>query len=216
MMGLYYGGVNAITSVFNDIASIDFDATLDELHEWKNEVTQNPVETGSPITDHIIEKPDKLRLQGVITNSPLRGEFAGQYFGGDTSSPRIQTAFEAIRALHLARDTVVVYTKHAIYLNMAIESVSIPRNAQIGEEVQFTMELVNIRLVCTQMVTMPPGISPKKTAKSDTKTAKKAEPQKSTGKAETDNLLKKYPAPNESILSSAGGKVANAAKAIFK
>lgn len=178
MIGLYYGGPNFSTSVFSGIASLDFDATLDELHEWKSEVTQNPVETGSPITDHVIEKPDKLRLQGVITNSPLRGELAGQYFGGDTQSPRIQTAFDAIRALHKAREVVIVYTKHAVYDNMVIESVSIPRNAQIGEEIQFTMELVNIRLVSTQMVTTPPGISAKKKAST---VGKKAEPQKTAG-----------------------------------
>lgn len=201
MIGFYYGGPNSSTKVFG-IQSLDFDATLDELHEWKNEVTQNPVETGSPISDHVIEKPDKLRLQGVITNSPLRGEFAGQYFGGDTESPRIQTAFEAIRELHKARDVVVVYTKHAIYTDMVIESVSIPRNAQIGEEIQFTMELVNIRLVATQMVTLPPGISSKKTAKSNTAIGNKTEPQKSQGNKETDNLLKKYTVKSQSILSS--------------
>lgn len=201
MIGFYYGGPNSSTKVFG-IQSLDFDATLDELHEWKNEVTQNPVETGSPITDHVIEKPDKLRLQGVITNSPLRGEFAGQYFGGDTQSPRIQTAFEAIRELHKARDVVVVYTKHAIYTDMVIESVSIPRNAQIGEEMQFTMELVNIRLVATQLVTLPPGINAKKTAKSNTAISNKTEAQKSQGNKEADNLLKKYPVKSQSILSS--------------
>jgi len=203
MIGFYYGGPNASTKVFGGIASLDFDATLDELHEWKNEVTQNPVETGSPITDHIIEKPDKLRLQGVITNSPLRGEFAGQYFGGDTESPRIQTAFDAIRELHKSRDVIVVYTKHAIYTDMAIESVSIPRNAQIGEEVQFTMELVNIRFVNTQMVTLPPGISPKKAAKAGGAagaTAKKSEPQKAAGKTETKE-------PSKSIAASAADSV---------
>lgn len=191
MIGFYYGGPNSGTKLFSSIASLDFDATLDEQHEWKNEVTQNPVETGSPVTDHIIERPDKLRLQGVITNSPLRGEFAGQYFGGDTESPRIQTTFEAIRALKQSKEVIVVYTKHAIYTDMAIESVSIPRNAQIGEEIQFTMELVNIRFVSTQMVTLPPGISAKKTAKSGGAagaTAKKAEPQKSTGQAMPRNL----------------------------
>lgn len=186
MIGFYYGGPNSSTKVFG-IQSLDFDATLDELHEWKNEVTQNPVETGSPITDHVIEKPDKLRLQGVITNSPLRGEFAGQYFGGETESPRIQTAFEAIRELHKKRDVVVVYTKHAIYTDMVIESVSIPRNAQIGEEIQFTMELVNIRLVATQMVDLPPGISAKKTAST---VGKKAEAQKSSGKKMLDENYK--------------------------
>jgi hypothetical protein len=97
-----------------------------------------------------------------------------------------------------------VYTKHAVYTSMVIESVSIPRNAQLGEEIQFTMELVNVRLVSTQLVTLPPGISPKKTAKASGAVAKKAEPQKAAGQKETDNLLKKYPKPEEynSILKS--------------
>lgn len=201
MIGFYYGGPNASTKLFGSIASLDFDATLDELHDWENEVTQNPVETGSPITDHIIEKADKLRLQGVITNSPLRGEFAGQYFGGETASPRIQTAFDAIRSLKQSKEVIVAYTKHVIYTDMVIKSVSIPRNAQIGEEVQFTMELVNIRFVRTQIVKLPPGISAKKTAKSDSAIGKKTEPQK-LGGLQASDLAKKYPAPKQSILAS--------------
>jgi len=189
MIGFYYGGPTSSTKVFGGIASIDFDATLDELHDWRNEVTQNPVESGSPVTDHVIERPDRLKLTGTITNSPLRGEFAGQYFGGDNESPRIQTAFDAIRELFKSRDVVVVYTKHAIYTDMVIESVSIPRNAQIGEEVQFTMELVNVRFVDTQLVKLPPGIS----AKNDKKAGnlgKKAEPQKTAGQKMLDENYK--------------------------
>ena len=184
MIGFYYSGQNSGTKVFGGITSIDFDATLDELHDWRNEVTQNPVESGSPVTDHVIEKSDKLKLTGTITNSPLRGEFAGQYFGGDNESPRIQTAFDAIRELFKSRDVVVVYTKHAIYTDMVIESVSIPRNAQIGEEVQFTMELVNVRFVETQLVKLPPGIGKKNNL------AKKTDAQKAAGNKMLDENYK--------------------------
>ena len=197
MIGFYYG--NAGTKLFG-IQSIDLDATLEELHDWATEVTTNPVETGAPIADHVIEKPDKLRLNGLITNSPLHGELAGQYFGGDTESPRIQTAFEAIYELIKKREAIVVYTKHAIYTDMIIQSVSIPRNSAIGEAIEFTMELVHVRFVSTQMVTVPPGISKKKSAST---VGRKAEPQKTAGKSANDDLLKKYPAPNQSLASRA-------------
>lgn len=183
MIGFYYG--NAGTKLFG-IQSIDFDATLEEVHDWSAEVTTNPVENGAPVADHVIEKPDKLRLTGLITNSPLHGELAGQYFGGDTQSPRIQTAFEAIYELVKKREAIVVYTKHAIYTDMIIQSVNIPRNASIGESIEFTMELVHVRFVSTQMVTVPPGISQKKTAKSTDAVAKKAEPQKTAGQVALD------------------------------
>ena len=187
MIGLYFGGNSWGTKVFSDLMSIDFDATLDELHEWKNEVTQNPVETGSPIADHVIEKPDKLRLQGVITNSPLRGPDAGKYFGGQIEVDRVQDKFETIYILFKQKEKIIVYTKHKIYTDMVIESVSIPRNAQIGEEIQFTMELVNIRLVATQLVTLPPGISAKKAAST---VGKKVEPQKAAGQKMLDQNYK--------------------------
>lgn len=190
MIGIYYGGLILDDTRVIGIHSLDFDATLDEVHDWKNEVTQNPVEEGSPVTDHVIEKSDKLRLTGVITNSPLRGEFAGQYFGGENESPRIQTTFDAIRELHKARQSVTVYTKHYVYDDMVIETVSIPRNAQIGEEVQFTLELVHVRFVKTQMVTLPPGISSKKAAKGTPAVSKKAEPQKSAGQTMLDQNYK--------------------------
>jgi hypothetical protein len=207
MIGLYY---SREATKLTGIQSIDLDATIEEQHEWAAEVTSNPVETGAPVSDHVIEKPDRLRITGLITNSPLHGPLAGQYFGGETQAPRIQTAFEAIYELIKKRETVTAYTKHAIYSDMVIASVNIPRTAGIGEAVEFTMELVHIRLVSTQLVSLPPGISQKKTAKSSDAVAKKTEPQKAAGKSENDKLLAKYPAPasnsQQSILQSLRGK----------
>ena len=200
MIGFYYG--NAGTKLFG-IQSIDLDATLDEVHDWAVEVTTNPVENGAPVADHVIEKPDKLRLTGLITNSPLHGELAGQYFGGDTQSPRIQTAFEAIYELIKKREVIVVYTKHAIYTDMIIQSVNIPRNASIGESIEFNMELVHVRFVSTQMTTVPPGISQKKEAKGTAAIGKKAESQKTAGQVALDKNYKTraYTGPS-SILES--------------
>lgn len=218
MIGFFYP---AESKIFG-IQSIDLDATLDESHDWSNEVTSNPVETGAPVTDHVIEKPDKLTITGLITNSPLHGALAGQYFGGETQSPRIQTVFEAIYALLKKREVVVVYTRHAIYTDMVIQSVNIPRSAATGEAIEFKMELVHVRMVSTQMVTVPPGISAKKASKSTPGVAKKAEPQKAAGKNENENLAKRYPAKQESVARVVGEntgkqarKIVDAVKGLF-
>ena len=187
MIGFFYP---AESKIFG-IQSIDLDATLDESHDWANDVTSNPVETGAPITDHVIERPDKLTITGLITNSPLHGELAGQYFGGETQSPRIQTVFEAIYSLVKKREVVVVYTRHAVYADMVIQSVNIPRSAGVGEAIEFKMELIHVRMVSTQMVTVPPGISAKKEAKSTPAVAKKAEPPKAPGKIQNEDLTKR-------------------------
>ncbi len=182
MIGIFYGGLGVSSWIDGGFASIDIDATLDEKHEWKVEATKNPVEEGAPITDHVIEHSDKLSISGTITNSPLRGELAGQYFGGLNQEPRTQTTFDLLYELIKRREMVTIYTKHAIYDNMIIENISIPRNSKIGEEIQFSMDAVNIRLVETQLVDVPPGISRKKDKKADDATKKKAEPQKDGGK----------------------------------
>ena len=56
-------------SIESDLVSLDLDVTQDEIHEWNNEVTQYPVEIGSPISDHIQLNPDNLTISGLITNS---------------------------------------------------------------------------------------------------------------------------------------------------
>lgn len=47
------------------------DALLSENYQGDAEPTQNPVEQGVDVTDHIIIKPRKLTIQGVITSSPI-------------------------------------------------------------------------------------------------------------------------------------------------
>jgi hypothetical protein len=212
MIGFFYAAETNIKG----IRSIDLDATLDEAHEWSNEVTSNPVETGAPVTDHVIEKPDKLSITGLITNSPLHGSLAGQYFGGETQSQRIQTVFEAIYDLTKRRETVTVYTRHAVYNNMVIQSVNIPRSASIGEAIEFKMELVHIRMVSTQMVTLPPGISAKPAAKSTAAVAKKTEPQKTTGKTENVDLAKKRDVSGIKAAGEGFGEALKDLKGLYK
>lgn len=196
MLGVLFGDKKQRPNkIFNDFTSIDLDAVLDEQHEWKNEVTQNPVETGAPITDHVIEHADKLKIHGTVTNHPMKSvlDTAKDIYNGVKTVPRLQTTFDALRELHEAQELVTVYTRYKIYQNMMIESISIPRNSKIGEEIQFTMELVKVRFASTQLVDLPDGINPNK--KKST-VGKKTDPQKDKGKTEAKST------PSTSILSN--------------
>lgn len=52
-------------------ASIFLDATVSEDFENPSELTQHPVENGADIGDHIILKPRRLTIEGVISDAPL-------------------------------------------------------------------------------------------------------------------------------------------------
>ena len=167
----------SLTKFNSDVISIDLDVTMDESHEWQNDVTTNPVENGSPISDHIQIMSDKLRITGMISDSSISDAVIKQFSGIDGTQflTRVQTAFDVLRKLKEDRKLITVYTKYKVYTDMAITSLSIPRNNQTGDSIQFSIEFLNIRIVNTQTIDMPKGVNPKKTAKTgksvQTKTA---------------------------------------------
>ena len=172
----------SITSVYSDVVSLDLDVTQDEAHEWSNDVTQFPVELGSQITDHIQPLPDKLTISGVITNSAIGENALEELNGGDD---RVQTAFDLLLKLKEDRILLTVYTKHKVYTDMALKSVNLPRDSAIGDSIKFKMEFVNVRLVETQTVEVPDGISKKRDKKAGSDVKKKTEPPTNGGKKDT-------------------------------
>jgi hypothetical protein len=174
-IGLYFGGAGFSPTFGNDLGNIELDAVLDEAHNWAADVTSNPVESGAPITP--------LTLSQTV---------AGQYNSG-TSGTRTQPMFDLLNALIKAREVVTVYTKHAIYSDMAITEVSIPRGPQDGEALEFTVSFRAIRTVATETVDLPAGISAKAAAKVGGATgsvAKKAAATKNVGKKQAATATK--------------------------
>ena len=194
MIGLYFGGQWFQTAFGNQYGNIELDAVLDENHEWSAEATINPVEEGAPVTDHVIEQADKLKLKGFVTDTPLT---VSQSVNGIVNSGQVgnrtQTVFDLLHELIRLKEPMTVYTKHRIYDDMVLTNVTIPRAAGVGEAIEFSAEFINIRKVATQMVDVPDGINPKKEAKAggaNGSTAKKAEPTKDAGKKQVETVQK--------------------------
>ena len=194
MIGLYFGGQWFQTAFGNQYGNIELDAALDENHEWSAEATSNPVEEGAPVTDHVIEQSDKLKIRGFVTDSPLNlsQSVSGLVNSGSVGN-RTQAVFDLLYDLIKIREPMTVYTKHRIYDNMVLTNVTIPRSAGVGEAIEFNAEFIHIRKVATQIVDVPDGINPKKDAKAggaNGSTAKKAEPTKDAGKKQPETVQK--------------------------
>lgn len=196
----------SLSSVTGEFVSVDFDVTLSELHEWSVDATDSPVEIGSPITDHIQEMPDRLTLSGMISNSALSASVLSQFTssseGGVDSSffiTRVQTSFDFLRALIKEKKLVTVYTRYKIYGNMALLSANIPRETGLGEAINFTLQFKHLRLVETQTVDVPIGISKKmdkKAGGANGTVAKKTQPQAKAGAQQP-----KEPPKSKSVLA---------------
>jgi len=139
------------------VVGIVVDASVAEEHVIENDVTENPVEDGAKITDHVQLKPAKLTIQGVITDYPFG--FAvisniqnivntvGNIFG---QGSRSIDAFNALLKLRESRQPFTVVTSLKKYDNLVFESLSVPRSAQTGNAIHFTAVLKQIRIVSSK------------------------------------------------------------------
>lgn len=168
------------------------DVTLTENHDFQADVTENPVEEGSPITDHIDLKPESFTITGVISDTPLDiassvqgatttagvligrkivgplGAYAGVAAGavaglianeqrtlGERSSSRTKNVFDHFRDLQAKRVPFTVVTGLREYKNMVITSLTVNRDSKSGRSFNFTCAMKQIRIVRSQVITIP-------------------------------------------------------------
>lgn len=178
-----------------DIGSLEFDSIDAEVHDWQRDVTQNPVENGSPVADHIIDRPRNLTITGMISNSPIDG--SNIFLGGNLlDTDRVAEAFQVLNALYKSKALITIYTRYANYIDMAITSINIPRSPEQGNAIVFTIQATQVRIVTTQTTTLPPGVGVKKQSDSsgkagtsnskDSATQKRAGENKNNGKSTTE------------------------------
>lgn len=148
---------------------ISLDCSVSETHSRESPPTEFEVENGSTVSDHVIVKPFGLEIQGIISDSPISltgsllstvatvaappvgviGAAAGLALMKaltDSDSPSV-AAFKQIKLLQERKQPFNVFTTLNLYTNMWIKSISIPRDAQNGNALVFTVSLVELLLV---------------------------------------------------------------------
>lgn len=133
----------------------ELDLSLVEDHTRTSDITSHPVERGSDFTDHIKPRRPVVTMTGVVSNTPI-GRIAIER--GETTRPS-DDAYAVLKRLHEAGDVFVVTTELENYEDMAIDSLSIPRSAQIGDSLQFDVTFKQLEIVDTERaivrVTLP-------------------------------------------------------------
>jgi hypothetical protein len=169
------GKQKKVQFIQQDKTVISIECTIDETHSKESTPTSFPVENGSTINDHIIQKPFGLTIHGIITDTPLSdiqgavttgvasalsgtlgvvaGVAAGSLFSALTGGgSKSGAAYKQLVALQAAGQPFDVVTTLNRYSNMFISSLSAPRNAQTGNALEFTLQLVQLLLVTPQTV----------------------------------------------------------------
>lgn len=163
------------------VETLSLDAVLSSEEGLQAQATRHPVESGSTISDHIIVQPKTLRLQGLVTATPLPAKRDG-VFGPDafsnalitiegtaTSSPdttRPHSVRQLLRWAHARGALVTVGVglndpggSADYHRNMVIETLGFPEDAGTGDALMVSMSLVEVRTVTSE--TVPLAKSPK-------------------------------------------------------
>lgn len=129
------------------------DGVISEQHQSSATVTQHPVEYGVNIADHVIKQPQKIIINGIVTNSPFPGQLfnklpGGAKFGTQALSvltgSRVRDAYAGLIALQNERLPVRLQTGLLVYDNMVLTDVSAPNDLEGNLKVTLTFTEVFI------------------------------------------------------------------------
>lgn len=137
------------------IDTITIDAAT-EQHQLSSTITDHPVEDGADISDHSRPDPETVTLECVISNTPLTSGSSRTVTSGSQSftttaaardPQRAQAAYTALQKLRTGGKLVTVVTSLRSYESMAIQSISIPRDAKTADALKFAITLKQVRIV---------------------------------------------------------------------
>jgi hypothetical protein len=146
-----------------------FDATFREKHEIEAEITENPVETGVSVADHMFMKPIRVTISAGVSDVSFQyskmlladGKSPGTFvanpndpFGGGDS--RSRTAFDLLTQLQATFEPFNVQTGLKLYKNMVCKNITIEQDKDTSKAFIFEAELKEVIFVTTKSAITPP------------------------------------------------------------
>lgn len=120
------------------------DCLLSDNHAYTSEITSFPAETGSDFSDNIRCEPIEVTIECLVSNTPI-GWIATQR---DTVSEPVSDAHGHMMKIYTDRKPVNLITSIGAFQNMALKSLSVPRNKDNNKETYFfTATFVQIQTV---------------------------------------------------------------------
>jgi hypothetical protein len=161
-------GLTFSTGVPTTVGALEIDALLSEMTNLAAKATEYAVEEGSPISDHVVPSPERLKVSGWITPSNV------QLMQAD-GRPKMIEAKATLRKMIADRAEVTIVTGMDTYSGMILETCDIGRTNE-GEHFTVDMEFVKIRKAVLRKADIPPdktkGTATGKAGSTNTKAGK--------------------------------------------
>lgn len=180
------------------------DVWVSERHRREMEVTQNPIEFGSPVTDHAFVKAQSLSVSFGVSNTPLVDNDAF------TDIDRVDEARTKLYELQNSKTFLNVKTINGgEYNNMLLTGIGWTTDDKNPHAVIFDLDLEEVIVVTTEQTEYQALPAEKKTEKKTKPTSKRGTKPKK--KLETDKKGRKRTSTRD--VSSSSKEQAKAAAA---
>lgn len=124
------------------------DLTLSEGYEFQNEITDIPVEKGSPITDHIKALPRTIELEGIVSDTPIGTIARDSTRVTEAGKPKpSQDAYQRLVAIADGGEPVTIEVGRGKFTDMGLESLSTPYTKDKSKALFFTVKFKKIRII---------------------------------------------------------------------
>lgn len=119
------------------VGDLVLDVSFSQSISHRAQVTDNPIEDGSTITDHVIQLPDTLTIEGLWSDTPA----------GATAAELNRARDLYVRLVELKErgETVEVSTRLQFYPEVVITSIDTTRDVSTGYTVPVSIGVKEVR-----------------------------------------------------------------------
>lgn len=130
------------------LGDVELNVVESETPDYSNDITDNPVESGVDVSDHVRPHPPSLSISGTIT--------------GDDAGQKVVILRQYSNTGQLLR-----YVGRNIFENVVIERLSTTHDVEVRHGFKFNITLKQVRIATKEEVQIPvsvakPAVSPKK------------------------------------------------------
>lgn len=139
----------------NFISTVELDIIITEGAFATARLTENPVENGANVNDHIILEPMTFNVEGVVSN--ISASSVGSFvrlptvFSQNTSKSR--EAWEALLELQVSRQPFTLVQNLRSYDNVVILSLAENQDKNTSNGLFFTATMKEVIFVGSQIIT---------------------------------------------------------------
>lgn len=130
------------------IANIYPHVTTQEIHHDELQITQHPVETGTPVTDHAFPQPFTVEMHVNWSDSTAQ------------TSGYVQAVYRALLNVQRSRQPISATTGKRIYNSMLIKSILVDTDLESENSLSVVVLLQQIVITSTQSVTASSARAP--------------------------------------------------------